>query len=222
LYLYNQLSSYLHTESNSKYIHLIFDGKDDLRMFSGKKGYYNAVKTLFPSINRDMLYDDYFYICKILRSANYFCKDYQQHLNTKHLYPNFKFHYEPSYDDNGVLFGEEFEILDGLILSADDVFWEKYLPPNHIHDRCYYRRVDDNITDVDRRHLPEIDNRFNINFKKIFFGQAQTYEPKPFDGGISVGSLKIDTRGMIERAIKEIGKENGINEKDIEQLLNSI
>jgi len=27
---------------------------------------------------------------------------------------------------------------------------------------------------------------------------------------------------MIERAIKEIGKENGINEKDIEQLLNSI
>lgn len=67
--------------------------------------------------------------------------------------------------------------LDGITQPADSDFWDSYYIPNHFFCDCDVIQSDDDVTGVDMRDLPELQDMFNNNVGKngIIFPDTMPY-----------------------------------------------
>lgn len=148
--------------------------KDDNKFlkFRGKDQFDKKVKTLYPEINFMDLSNDYSFIRGKSNSTQRLYKWYKQLGDKLYL----KFEYDLSWNNDGMLIGTEFEILNGVILKATDCFWNKYLPPNFANDYSSVSYLFDPINKITPipENLPESNFEFDLN--GLFLSQITPIE----------------------------------------------
>ena len=175
---------------------MLKDDHDFLR-FKGKDQFDKKVKAIYPDIKIDDLYEDYITNRRICFSIYRYCQDYYLHGDVLEL----RFCYEDSIDENtGDYYETAFKVLDGVTRPYLDDFWNTFLPPNHVGDKCSVTTAyKEEITPVPF-HLPQVDKRFVCDLKGLFLSKITPKLPEKLSETDSINLLKsfgIDFEKMV-------------------------
>lgn len=165
---------------------MLKDDNDFLR-FRGRDQFDKKVKAIYPNINIYTLYEDFIINLRICYSIRRFCENYYHHGNSEII----RFRYDDSMDENtGKYFETEFKILNGVTRPIFDDFWNTFLPPNYVGDRCFISQsYKDEITPIPL-NLPQVNKRFVYDLKGLFLSKITPKPPVKFSESNSVDLLK--------------------------------
>lgn len=200
----------LKTAIDRKVMALIIKNEDELRTYGGKEGFLSVVRKKIPDINEIDLSEDYWYLSKLLRSIKYNFLHYDRYLGTKHLYPNLKFIYSESLNENNGdnLTGVKFKKLDKMILPINHPIWRKIYPPNHINDNCSIENSDEQPKKrIFVFGTPKPSKEFNIDYIGLYEKHKNILKPddpyirtKP----VEIVDLTNDVNGVDNLFIKSL------------------
>jgi len=151
---------------------MLKDDNEFLR-FRGKEQFDNKVKALHPEIDINELYDDYFFAYKKSYAIQRLCWWYENHGELL-----LKFNFQESMDSDANITGSEFKVLDGLIRSAKDVFWNKYLPPNFSNDASYVNYLSCTVGRYEETAIPKNlpESNFECDLNGLFLSHIKPIE----------------------------------------------
>lgn len=188
--------------------HLIIKNETELHRFSGKDSFVTELKNKSLVFDKNEIYNDYRLLSKILYSLKNNFLNYERYVRVKGLYPNFKFTYQESWDDNdgGNITGTEFKKLDGLILPIEHKMWRNIYPPNHVNDNCSITNTDEKCNRKLIFRLPKAKGAFNFDFIKLYENNKNIL--KPDDPYVTKKparlTMNIDINELIEKAITDV------------------
>ena len=192
---------------------MLKDDNEFLR-FRGKDQFDKKVKVLYPDINISCLYPDYLFNLRKSYGIRRLCHWYEK-IGDKLV---LKFRYMNSMDDSGKSLGEEFKVLDGVIKSARDEFWNKYLPPNFPYDQCSvdYGVIWDTTSVPNDLPLSSFECDLNKLFLSHIIPIKEEFKNRSFEDSEKMFSgLGIDIIELVAQAITE---REFVSEKEKEQL----
>lgn len=203
-------------------VHLIIKSETELHRFSGKDSFVTELKNKPYAFDKNEVYEDYRYLSKLLYSLKNNIVNYDRYVRSKHLYPNLKFTYQKSWDDNngGNLTGAEFKKLDGLILPIEHKIWRKIYPPNHVNDNCSITNTDEKCNRKFIFSIPKAKGAFNFDFIEFYEKHKGILKPDdPYIRSKNVITVNLcDGPGGIDdlfsQALNEVYKEYSENLRD--------
>ena len=218
------MNFHVKTNLTIKRIELIINNENELRLFGGKNGFLYAIKCENPDIDQIELYNDYCYIRSILNSIKHNFLSYDRYLKTKHLYPNLKFQYYESRNNNGDLIGVEFKKFNGLILPINHPIWRKIYPPNHINDNCMITNTDEHKNRFLILNKPTATKDFNIDYISLYEKHKnilKSDDPYIRNKPVETVDLGPSLDSLFNQAIYDIYKEHlpNLTEKEIKELI---
>lgn len=194
------------------------DGKG-FRPFYLRKGFLNIVKEENPDVNQDDLKLFYGYYTTLIRNTSLFFRNYRNHKSAVRLYPNYRFVYDKSYDLNDNPIGEDFEILNNLVLPINDPFWKFYYPPNFINDRCTVINTDEVVKEFERDKAPVVGEEFQIDFFDLFENNFAKFEDSKIESKPFV-SVNINTDDIFLQSLYKIANKHGVSKAEVDEIMN--